>query len=68
MLPHFTAKSAGSKQETAPESWGKNFLLFPDTRMDFFPVPVYNTSYPKSGSGPPEAENLRKGERIWFKI
>ena len=46
----------------------KIFLLFPDTRMDFFPVPVYNTSYPKNGSGPPEAENLRKGERIWFKI
>lgn len=68
MLPHFTAKSARSKQETAPEAWGKNFLLFPDPRMDFFPLPVYNTSYPKNGSGPPEAENLRKGERIWFKI
>lgn len=68
MLPHFTAKSAGSKQETAPEDRGKIFLRFPDPRMDFFPLPVYNTSYPKNGSGPPEAENLRKGERIWFKI
>lgn len=68
MLPHFTAKSAGSKQETAPEDRGKIFLRFPCARMDFFPVPVYNTSYLKTGSGPPEAENLRKGERIWFKI
>ena len=45
----------------------KFFSVFP-ARMDFFPVPVYNTSYLKTGSGPPEAENLRKGERIWFKI